>query len=49
MPPFRGTVVGNALPELAVLAGPHIYHSPLSHAAGVLDGLRYWLAEADAP
>ncbi|HVC93538.1 MAG TPA: HAD family hydrolase [Pirellulales bacterium] len=49
VPPFRGTVVGNAQPELAALAGPHIYRSPHSHAAGVLDGLRYWLAEADAP
>lgn len=38
---FRGTVVGNALPELANAAGD-AYRSPLPHAAGVLDGVRHW-------
>jgi len=39
---FRGVVVANAQPELKRLRGPSVYHSPLSHAAGVLDGIRHW-------
>ncbi|HUY35068.1 MAG TPA: HAD-IIB family hydrolase [Pirellulales bacterium] len=48
VPSFRGTVVGNAQPELAALAGPHIYRSPRCHADGVLDGLRHWLVGTPA-
>jgi hydroxymethylpyrimidine pyrophosphatase-like HAD family hydrolase len=48
---FRGTVVGNALPELAdARAARDAYRSPLRHAAGVLDGVRHWWgAEALQP
>jgi sucrose-6F-phosphate phosphohydrolase len=44
---FLGTVVGNALPELVDAIGGDVYRSPLSYAAGVLDGIRHW-AEAGA-
>lgn len=48
---FRGIVVGNALPELRALAGPHVYHAAAPFAAGVLEGLAYWGAidAADRP
>lgn len=42
---FRGTVVANALPELATAAGD-AYHSPHPHAAGILDGIRHWTGAA---
>jgi sucrose-6F-phosphate phosphohydrolase len=40
---FRGIVVGNARPELRSLVAPHIYHAEAQYAAGVLEGLGYWL------
>ncbi|HEY5484961.1 MAG TPA: HAD family hydrolase, partial [Propionibacteriaceae bacterium] len=42
---FRGVIVANAQPELDSLAGPTIFRSAYSHAAGVLDGIRHWTAE----
>jgi sucrose-6F-phosphate phosphohydrolase len=42
---FRGIVVGNARPELRSLKGPHIYQANAEFAAGVLEGLDYWLRE----
>lgn len=39
---FRGTLVGNALPELTDAVGDHAYRSPFPYAAGVLDGIRHW-------
>jgi mannosylfructose-6-phosphate phosphatase len=45
---FRGIVVANAHAELKALRGENVYHSPHAHAAGVLDGLEYWLARAQA-
>ena len=35
--------VGNALPELKAMSGVNIYHSTYNYAAGVLDGVQYWL------
>jgi sucrose-6F-phosphate phosphohydrolase len=43
---FRAIVVANAQPELRDLRDPKIFHSPLSHAAGVLDGIRHWVDSA---
>ena len=40
--PYKGIIVGNATPALRQLTGSHIYHARASHAAGVLEGLRYW-------
>ena len=40
---WRGVVVGNAHPELIELDDPLIYHSDACFAAGVLDGLDYWM------
>jgi sucrose-6F-phosphate phosphohydrolase len=40
---FRGIVVGNARAELRSLKGPNIYQANSEFAAGVLEGLRYWL------
>ena len=45
---FKGVVVDNALAELKAIRSPDVYHSLRAHAAGVLDGLRYWLDEAPA-
>lgn len=39
----RGIAVGNAHPELKALAGPRVFVAERPCAAGVLDGLRYWL------
>ena len=39
---FRGTLVGNALPELRDAVGDDVYHSPHPFADGVLDGIRHW-------
>ncbi|SEN52633.1 sucrose-phosphate synthase [Loktanella fryxellensis] len=46
----RGIVVGNALPEIAMLRDvPHLYHATANHAAGVLEGLAaFGLASEDA-
>jgi hypothetical protein len=43
---FRAIVVANAQLELRDLRDPKIFHSPLSHAAGVLDGIRHWVDSA---
>ncbi|HEX6387101.1 MAG TPA: HAD-IIB family hydrolase [Anaerolineae bacterium] len=40
--PYKGIVVANADPELKELLGDHIYQARQRHAAGVLEGLRYW-------
>lgn len=44
VPPFKGIVVGNAEAVLRELANEHdnIYQARATHAAGVLEGLRYW-------
>ncbi|MEX2183133.1 MAG: HAD-IIB family hydrolase [Chloroflexota bacterium] len=39
---FHGTIVANAMPELASAVGPDVYRSPLAFADGVLDGIRHW-------
>jgi len=39
---FHGTIVANALPELRLAIGDHVYRSPLRFADGVLDGIRFW-------
>lgn len=41
----RGILVANAHKELKALVGHTACISPFSHAAGVLDGLHYWLGE----
>lgn len=41
----RGVVVANALPELKALIASHIYHATSSFAAGVLEGIDYWLSQ----
>jgi sucrose-6F-phosphate phosphohydrolase len=43
-----GILVANAHRELKALIGCSAYLSPFSYAAGVLDGLRYWLGEQAA-
>lgn len=45
---FRGIVVGNAHAELRSLAEPHIYHATAHFAAGVLEGVDYWMRSAPA-
>ncbi len=40
---FCGVVVGNAHPELRALSQENIYHATRNYAAGVLDGVQYWL------
>lgn len=40
--PRKGIIVGNADEELKRLQDDHIYHASAAHAAGVLEGLRYW-------
>jgi mannosylfructose-6-phosphate phosphatase len=46
---FLGIVVGNAHPELKSLRGANIYQASQDYAAGVLEGLRHWLAEKRQP
>jgi mannosylfructose-6-phosphate phosphatase len=41
---FRGIIVGNAQRELKSLQGENIYHASRFYAAGVLEGLEYWLS-----
>ncbi len=41
---FLGVVVANAHRELKDLEGERVYVSPHSHADGVLDGVKHWLA-----
>lgn len=41
---FCGIMVGNALPELQAIHGVNAYRAVESCAAGVLEGLRHWLA-----
>jgi sucrose-6F-phosphate phosphohydrolase len=43
---FRGVVVANAQPEVRRLSGPDVFHSAMSYADGVLDGIRHWSAIA---
>lgn len=45
---FRGIVVGNAQGELREVQAPRVYFASASYAAGVLEGLDYWL-EKSAP
>lgn len=40
---FHGVVVANAQPELKAFQANNIYHAEGSFAAGVLEGLRFWL------
>lgn len=40
--PYKGIVVANATTELKQKEGDHIYHAQTAHAAGVLEGLRFW-------
>jgi hydroxymethylpyrimidine pyrophosphatase-like HAD family hydrolase len=40
---FCGVVVGNAQAELRELSHEHVYQSPYKYAAGVLDGIQYWM------
>jgi sucrose-6F-phosphate phosphohydrolase len=40
---FRGIVVANAHEELKSLKHPSVYHAQGECAAGVLEGMRYWL------
>lgn len=42
LPPFRGIVVGNADEDLKRLNGSNIFKAESFHAAGLLEGLRYW-------
>jgi len=42
---FRGVVVANCLPELRQLDGTNIFRATKTHAAGVLQGVDYWLAQ----
>ncbi len=42
---FRGTVVGNAQPELRSLTSRDVYQARQPYAAGVLEGLRHWLPD----
>ena len=44
---FYGVVVGNALPELAVLKSSRVYHAQQEFAAGVAEGLEHWISKAD--
>jgi len=43
---FLGIVVANAHEELRRLEGPNVYHSPRTHAAGVLDGVEHWCGQS---
>jgi sucrose-6F-phosphate phosphohydrolase len=45
-PGFRGTVVGNASPELRRAVDGRAYVSSLPFADGILDGIRHWTADA---
>lgn len=39
---FKGIVVGNAMAELRNMKRENVYLASRTHAAGVLEGLRYW-------
>ncbi|MCL4302548.1 MAG: HAD-IIB family hydrolase [Anaerolineae bacterium] len=39
---YKGIVVANASVELKQKQGERIYHAQAAHAAGVLEGLRFW-------
>jgi mannosylfructose-6-phosphate phosphatase len=43
---FRGVVVGNAQPELLQVQCENTYHATGHHAAGVLEGISYWMSRA---
>jgi mannosylfructose-6-phosphate phosphatase len=42
----RSVIVANAQRELKSLSGAHIYHASSSFAAGVREGLEFWLSNA---
>lgn len=42
---FRGVVPANAQEELQTIRSQEVYHSMYPHAAGVLDGVQYWLGQ----
>jgi sucrose-6F-phosphate phosphohydrolase len=42
---FRGVVVANAHDELKQLEDKSVYHASRPFAAGVLEGMQYWLGE----
>lgn len=42
---FRAVLVANADADLLQHARQPRYHSPFSHAAGVLDGVQFWMAQ----
>ena len=44
---FLGIVVGNALPELAELDSPRVFHAREHFAAGVGEGLRHWFQRVE--
>jgi mannosylfructose-6-phosphate phosphatase len=43
---FRGIIVQNAQPELKAIRSPDVYPSDQAYAAGVLDGIRYWMRQS---
>ena len=46
---FLGIVVGNALEELKSLNAPNIYHAQACYAAGVQEGIEYWMEHTKDP
>lgn len=46
---FRGIVVGNAQPELRANIDQGVYQATGHFAAGVMEGLKHWLAEIENP
>ena len=45
---FRGIIVANALPELQAIRRDSVYRAKQPYAAGVLEGLEYWLGPRSA-
>jgi mannosylfructose-6-phosphate phosphatase len=45
---FLGVVVGNALDELKLLDSPTIYHAAGHHAAGVHEGVIFWMRKMNS-
>ncbi|MBN2294613.1 MAG: HAD-IIB family hydrolase [Pirellulales bacterium] len=46
---FRGVVPANAHEKLQMMHSQEVYHSMYPHAAGVLDGVQYWLNRTKVP
>lgn len=44
---FCGIVIASAHQDLKERAAGSVYHSPLAHAAGVLDGAEHWLERSE--